>query len=475
MPEAQTDDITSLLQKFRSAISYKSESSRLNYAKAINSLETFLGTYSYSSTFPSEQSLADWFLNMRTRGFSAKTATHYLDIISALYRFISPADSPNTAKAAKAFSLFKIRLRQTAGLHTGCPVDDVTFRRILNATKSSSSQPAPLQHAADMLLFSLLNRAMPPGEVAKVRTNDVANDCEAISDIVARNAASNRRYLFPLSQSNLTPKQLTDTAQRRIKALILTKNLPIAGTIDNTLRLYWACIALKCGIPGSEIIALLGQPVEGIPALSLCVRAEITPQRQDALTATVNTLLADNPLRWYAMKLRSRVEFADIQRRIAELDERIIRPEFFYPYDEICLRVGKKIVKNRQPVIKDIVFFRLRVTDIFPLFCRIGDLAWCYTTTGHPGGDYAPIPKSAFDLFQETIGHFTPDYDIAPIGGFEPEEGETVVVLNGPLANYRFEVDKATDDTNFIFQLNMVGDNGFQWRTALPRRHLRPT
>lgn len=478
MSAIQHEDISAMMQKFRAEASGKSASSRLNYAKAINCLETFLGTYTYSHLFPSDQTLADWMLNMRSRGISGKTAIHYLDIISALYKDIATESNPDSLRV---FGQFKARARQVTEQSADCPIDDKIFKKVLSITKTASSSQEATQCAADILLFSLLNRAMPLKDVARVKVSDIDSADDTLSLIIKRNAAANRKYLFPLGQSSLTPKQLVENAERRVRGLFIANRIPVVKTLENSIRLIWAYAALRCGIPGSEIIALLGSPVSGLPELWLCSKADIDPGRQDALTATVNTLFADNPLRWYAMKLRSRIAFDEIEQRINSLDARALRPELFYPYDEIRRRVGKKLIKDRQPVIRDIVFFRQRVTDIFPLFCKIGDLAWCYTTTGRPGGDYAPIPRASFERFQETIGHFTPDYEIAPIGGFEPTEGETVVILNGPLSSYEFEVDKAKIDNanegagNVIFQLNMIGNNGFQWRTTANRRQLTPS
>lgn len=462
------------MEKFRSVAAGKTDSTRKSYDKAINCLGTFLGTYTYSSDFPSEQTLADWFLNMRTRGIRIKTALLYLDIASALFNATVGGTGNDKTKV---FGQFKENVIGKQNEFKDFPIGDAAFKRILTITKSASSHPDMTQCAADMLLYSLLNRAMPLSEVAKVKVAeiDADNASDAVSVIVRRNATSNRKYLFSLDQSRLTPKQLTESAERLVRGLFIANNIPVVQSVDNTIRLIWVYAALKCGIPGSEIAAIVGSNVTGFLELSLCKEAEISPERKSALTNTVNSLFSDNPLRWYAMKLRRHVDFGDVEQRVKDLDRHILRPELFYPLDEICKRVGKKIVKDKQPVIRDIVFFRHRVTDIFPLFCKIGDLAWCYTTTGKPGGDYAPIPKSSFERFQETIGHFTPEYEVAPIGGFEPGEGETVVIVNGPLASYEFEVDKAKADAdNVIFQLNMIGDNGFQWRTSAKKRQLEP-
>lgn len=456
-----------LIEKFRMKVDSKGENSRGNYLKAINCLETFMGTYPYSSAFPSEQTLADWFLNMRSQGLSLKTSIHYYDLISALYNETFPG-----TENSGVFGSFKARIKEMP--FTDNPIDGKCFNKILSITKAASSPGGNASLGADIFLYSILRKGMPPGEVALVKMAEIDNEEETMAVLAARYASSRRKYLFPLSQSSHTARQLSRLAETLVAGMLADHGVPVVISVDNTMRLIWACAALQCGIPGSEIIALLGSSVSGIPEMALCSSAHLDRVRESALEKAVTRMFADNPCRWYAMKLRSRVDFIEVEERVSSLSAKMARPEFFYPYEEIRKRVGKKLVKDRRPVIKDIVFFRLRVTDIFPLFCRIGDMAWCYTTTGRPGGDYAPISRREFERFQETIGQFTPDYEIAPIGGFEPEEGETVVVLNGPLANHPLEIEKIRNSGNVIFQLNMVGDNGFQWRTKVRRQQLRP-
>ena len=203
-----------------------------------------------------------------------------------------------------------------------------------------------------------------------------------------------------------------------------------------------------------------------LPFLSLCERADISSLRKSGIDNTIAIFFTDNPFRWYAMKLRPRVTYEDILKKISSIDDSQ-KPELFYPYQEIARKIGKKLVFDKKPVIRDIVFFRSRLTDIYPLFCHIGDLAWCFTTSGKPGDDYAAIPPASFKIFKDTISHFTSDYEIAPIGGFAPVEGESVVILNGLLANQEFDIEKVAAIENTVFQLYMVGGNGIQWRTTV--------
>ncbi|MCM1139387.1 MAG: hypothetical protein NC453_12525 [Muribaculum sp.] len=468
MCDNQIDNIEGLIEKFRSAASGKSDATRLNYLKAINCLDTFLGSYSYAQEFPSLQTLADWLLNMRMRGLSSKTALHYIDIISAICKGTATHDGTDV------FSQFRQKAVQVLNQKTEWPIDDAAFGKIRKLSAASLASNGTMRLAADMMTYALLSDGMPLFQVATLKKTDIAAPTDPLSEIIKRNSAPNRKYIFALNQSECTPKQLSRKTEWLISDLFAANGIAKNQSADDAIKLIRAYAAMKCGIPGSELLSLLETAPSGIPELALCLKADISDRQRSTLLQTIHTQFSGDPRRWYAMKLRGRVAFQDLEQRIRTLDKHLPRPEFFYPYEEIRRRVGKKMVKNSKPVIRDIVFFKLRLTDIFPLFCRIGDLAWVYTTTGRPGSDYAPIPKKSFERFQDTIGQFTPEYDIAPIGGFRPKEGEKVVVINGPLASYNFEVDKVTDADNVIFQLNMIGDNGFQWRTSARQRQLEP-
>jgi len=471
MADSQERDIMRMMDEFRMKALEKSESSIRSYHKAIASFASFVGTYFRVSDFPSESFLADWFLHMRIQGLTEKTALLYFDVIAALYR--ETEDNPND-NAYNVFRSVKSRIKSREKSSSFYGLNAQTLQRVRDITKNAPYLHGKTSVASDILLFSLLNRGMAVMDAAKLKTVDVASGDMEIDALVKRQSSPRRKYLFDLNQSRLTDKKLKVHVEVLIADFLSLRNIPLIQSVDNTIKAIWAYAALNCGISGSEVLSILGSAPYGITELGLCIPAEIDETKKRALAKTVIAPFVDNPLRWYAMKLRPRVNYDDVIGRIANLDDKINRPEFFYPYDEITKRVGKKLVHGKQPVIKDVVFFKLRVTDIFPLFCKIGDIAWCYTTTGKPGGDYAAIPQRSFEHFQETIGHFTPDYEIAAIGGFEPAEGETVVVLNGLLTNQEFDIEKIENRENAIFQLHMTGNNGIQWRTKAKRHQLKP-
>lgn len=466
MSDYQKDYINQLLDKFRMNLSDKSKKSLSSYNKAISNLEHFSTIHHDEFAFPSQEFLADWFLHMRAQGLSFKTATYYFDIIAALFRDIEALSHENYNELFKSFkreinSLYKNKDNISFAFNAG------TLKSFRNILRNISNFKDTDSIVADMILYSLLNLGINLRDIAIIKTSDVSISDLETEALVKRQSSPRRRYLFNLNQSKLTEKQLSIFVDRTVSDFLRVRNIPVIKSADNTIRLLWAYVAMSLGISGSEILAVLGSAPDGIAELNMCSPLGMASKRIESIGKTVISSLVENPLRWYAVRLRPRVDFHELTTRVSRLESEIKRPEFFYPYDEIAKKTGKKLVFDRQPVIKDIVFLKMRVTEIFPLFSQIGDIAWCYTTSGKPGGgDYAAIPQKSFTRFQETIGHFTPEYEVAPIGGFEPSERETVIILNGPLANYEFEVEKPKDTDNVIFQLNMIGDNGFQWRTS---------
>ncbi len=201
------------------------------------------------------------------------------------------------------------------------------------------------------------------------------------------------------------------------------------------------------------------------------------------------------------MSLRPGVRFTQVCRRIQLLTESKNSPfrglggsqgldiQLFYPSEEITRAIGKKIVTRQRPFIHSVVFFRAKLTDIGRLFARIGDLAWCYRQTAQPGAPYAHITDAQFRLFQQTISRFTPDYEVAPIGELELKEGDRVEILGGPFTGQNATIVAKNPESrdsesaaglsqgevnSTIYRLNILGENGIEWRINLDSRLLKP-
>lgn len=192
---------------------------------------------------------------------------------------------------------------------------------------------------------------------------------------------------------------------------------------------------------------------------------------RQTIESVAQTFLPERP-QWFAMRLRRGVKFDTVEARLQTLDAEVAAPEIFYPCNEIAKRVGRRMITDRQPVIPDIVFFRCRRSNVFNLFCHIGDLAWCYTVSGTGIRNYAAIPAVDFDIFQRTIGMFTNDCEVAPIGTLTPRPDERVVLVGGLFqgCDARF---RNTENDNTLYRLEILGDNGFEWRINVDPRLVR--
>ena len=164
--------------------------------------------------------------------------------------------------------------------------------------------------------------------------------------------------------------------------------------------------------------------------------------------------------------------------------------QLFYPCEEIARAIGKKIVIKQRPFIHSVVFFKAKLTDIGPLFACIGDLAWCYKETARPGAPYAHISQQQFELFQRTIARFTPDYEVASTGELQLKKNDRVEIVGGLFAGHEatfegLEAPRPPEGgasepestppsggrgASTVYRLNIIGDNGIEWRVSLDPR-----
>lgn len=414
--------------------------------------------------------LAEWMVHMYLSDLSAKTSRLYLDVVAGLYH---KAAAARRIPEAGAFKDFRSLLKNQPENECGHRITRADLDRCISLTREAPAMSGEMALAADIVLFSLLNRAMPLAEIAMLRRRDLDAYSEESNAVAARHTSARRAYVFPLNQSENTPKTTARRISELVRRLFSIKGIPFTGDADSTLRTIWACGALRLGVTASEVRTLLGDALPDIPCIDMCAPENLPDTCVTAITRSVGQLFYENPLRWFAMRLRPGVKFDDITRRFGQISDEITIPETFYPYEEIARRTGRKLVFEQKPVIADVVFFRSPITGVLPLFARIGDLAWCYTTTGRPGAPYAPIPNSAFINFQKTIGQFTPDYEVAPLGGLEPRAHDRVVVVGGLFHGMDGEFRDIThnpSDATAIYRINLTGTNGIEWRISLDPR-----
>ena len=410
------------------------------------------------------------------------TASLYLDIISSLY---GSAAKARLLPPTKLFSQLKADLKALGPEGWRQGINDQIFDRALRLTKNADHLIADDHTAAQMVIWSLTHNLLPLEKIAQLKKSN--------------------RYLFPLRQSYRTPKQLQSHINNIVNALFRRARLPQATNPQATLDSLWAYAALRAGIPAGNLVAHLGYIPLGLPILRLSVA--LCPSATLREMSEIGKIFLENPPQWYAMSLRPGVRFTQICHRIDQLyssnAQRITHdapPELFYPSEEIARVIGKKIVTRKRPFIHSVVFFRAKLTDIGRLFSKIGDLAWCYRQSARPGAPYAHITDAQFRLFQQTIAQFTPDYEVAPTGELELNEGDRVEILGGLFAGHEATMEGIVkEDTHgeyisepiveraaglsqgekqnakgVVYRLNIIGDNGIEWRINVNSRLLKP-
>lgn len=463
-----------------SLLSIPEGSTANRYSKALSIFSAFLGRYltpdfqycsSHEESCPVWQDslVADWMINLWLTGTPLKTSLLYLDIISSLF---GSAAKAGRCAPTKAFSLVKASLKTSGESLWRKGIDDDIFSRALLLTKSAPRLDGDAAVAADILLYSLISGCTPLMETAMLTRSDIPGGNTELQAIARRHLQGSRRqYVFPLQQSEKTRRQVSLRVQQLLTDLFRSRGLPLADNVADTVESLWAYAALRCGASASEVAGILGHAPAGIPVLSLVAPVVVGDSRRASIISQVASAFLVNPLGWYAMSMRPGVKFNSLDCRIKAEQSSLPPLTLFYPCEEIAKVIKKKVVLRNRPFISAVVFFRTRPTDIVRIFSRIGDLAWCYTTSGRPGAPYACIASQQFERFQQTIARFTPDYEVADSGALSLRENDRVKVVGGLFCGKEGEFKNvAKEEDNVVYRIQFVGDNGIDWRVSIDPR-----
>lgn len=457
---------------FSSLLNWEGKNTQNTSERALQSFVSFCADKEYPEGTDILTIIADWLVNLQMSGVARGTVERYLKGLSGYY---TKAVKENIAPKTDAFKVLTNAFKVDGVQMWSESVTRKDFDKFLSMTKLFTCQRNTDSLAEDIIMMSLMNGQMPLSKVAMLKVNEALQMDKDSLAIVNRHREPARKYVFPLRQSMLTKRQLADLVNGLVMDYLQKRNIRCFTTADETLKSYWAYAALREGIPPHVLSSTPGFPPMGMKILSLFPKAKDGRESISEVNASsVAGIFLSNPLQWYAMRLRPRVSFTDLKVRFSQLKDELETPDMFYPCEEISKRTGKKVMFESKPIIGNIVFFRARVTDILPIFYRIGDLAWCYKYTNEQGSAYAAIPKESFIRFQQTIGYFTSDYEVAPIGALKPQVNDRVVVVGGPFQGINAVVkDINSQDENIIYRLHFIGDNGIDYRLSLDSRMVR--
>lgn len=241
------------------------------------------------------------------------------------------------------------------------------------------------------------------------------------------------------------------------------------------IKYIWGAFALKAGVKGEVISAVIGPVARKLKFPDICDNVPVDfSLKIEAGKMVINSIYGEE-LQWFAMRLRPKVKFEDLIDRFARLDKEVGMPEIFYPSEEIAKRVGRKVVWKGKPIIRDIVFFKKRKSEIYPLFCKIFDLAWCYRTPGSVPGNYASIPAKAMEDFKKAIGILIPQFDLTPSGEMDLKPGDEIIFINSENREEHARILKkpSFDELgNKIYRVTLLNSNG-RWDIGVDARLIK--
>lgn len=467
MPENKSISNTELLDFFRSKISGMTRETAVRYGKTISELDLFLTGHRLSLSSISAAMMADWAVEMLSRGLAKSTVAKHLNYLNSLLKAAAAKDLLPACQAPREISTALTQLKDLPPLLSG-EVFNSALSRLRSILRLADPSEAPF---ADLLLYSLLQGALPVETVAMLRKNQVDQASEAAAAIAARNISPRRDYLFPLGQSELTPRQLKSRLSEGLLALGKTFFDVEPFEADPFIRSLWAALALRSGFTASQILGCLGASAPY--ALPVFCTPSASPSLDRASVASaVATLLSGEMPRWYAMRLRRGVKFDALRREIIEKVSP--SPELFYPCETILRRTGRKQIATEQPFISGTAFFKTRPENVAPLFSIIGHEAWCYRTTPSGSSSYAVISSRDMRRFQAAIGIFSPDTELRPLGQLTPRPGESVIVLRAGFDSRPATLENVInpDSDTAIFQVKFTTDGGYEFRVNVDRRQI---
>lgn len=308
--------------------------SRQRYGIAIGFLKNYANLFDEGTVGFSKEFLSDWIVYMWSMGIPTGSLVWYFDIVSSLYN----AYTKNNLKSKdNLFSELKVKLKEIDSKSRNKGLGNSLYSHIVSVLKGSH-ESGDNRIAIDMVLFSLLNGCMPLMEMAKLKRADINSDVPEIKDIVVRNAdeKKRRKYLFNLSQILFRPKALSLHVQSMVNSMFKLHRIPAAGNPMDVIESIYAFAALKCGVSGTDIVSALGHVPLGLPILAVCEQKTIDEDRKEEIAKIVARVFAENPSKWYAMRLRRGVQFKSLEDRLEILKENLPHIPLFYLY---CRRV----------------------------------------------------------------------------------------------------------------------------------------
>lgn len=381
-----------------------------------------------------EDAISRWALKMQADGYTVATIAYYLKVLSAMFTEIG---EPQEAFAA-------VRKRM-AGAEDSPVIDFEALRRMI---AELCSDVAGNSLGGDLTLMAILNGGMNAKDELSLTFGESYADIDAFQEISDKYTRTRAKRIFPVDSAR--------DVQLRIRGVL--RRYALSADPDS----LWALAALKAEILPEDILSVLGHVPAGLTLLRLFEPRELTGEERNEILEQVADSLADNPFRWYAMQLRRGEDF----ETIAELSG-LTEQNLYYPSREVKRRVGRRLTVSSRPFLPGVVFFRVRPSDVSPLFRKIGSRAWVYRQTASPQAPYAVISPAEMMAFQLAVGVLI-DRSSTPA---DMNPGDTVEIIGGHFQGLIATIQSTAPG---VYRLLLPALNGIPWQIDTNPNLLRP-
>lgn len=412
-----------------------------------------------------EKLMAEWASWMFYEGFSRSTVLSYLRLVYALcndkkYDKSSQLKSSHSSVSKQIQALPDTIFKQNTGSRV--------VHRLQRMLATNRMAAGETRLATDIVIFSVLCGGLSFEQLAQWKKDDKLPDLRLLQEIRERYAMPRHKYLFPLGQAILTPRQQTARIRELFIKAMGPYGIPTASDATATASDIWLTALYESTGSIRQAVNIAQRSSLTSPTFALISPdAELSDEQRAHFCTHLRNIIVKDPVQWHVMQFRPGVTYTRVMERMNMQDNAKRFTETYYPLVEIATRVGHKIVFDEKPVIAGLMFFMSRESDITPLFRSLGDLAWCYRTSREPGAPYAAIPDNEIAMLQQAIGYIDPKTEIKQENEVTFETGDKIVLRSGSLAGYYAEITLVEKKNGKqLYHLSFPDGNGYTWRVS---------
>lgn len=414
----------------------QAEETSIDY-KAIVSYSGAVGKH---PDYPVEDQLRIWIAALIDKGLSQSTRKRYVEKLGAIYKDFSRSKS-NQGPVEKDENPFCL-VRPLRDLEVNvCSKNIYEQAKRLETVFSRVVEDAKDTPALAVFLYMLFNASSDIEKAISLRTDEYSPLFPQLNEILdPASFHHRRRYVFSLRQTRKRMPQLARETLAEINAYLSSLHIKFDCPFSPiTILSLWAFKARECGVSLSDVKSVLPTIPKEYGYLEYVNGSSLSEARITAIKKDVAEAFFPTAHRWYAMKLRRDTQFDDVRNLIdTELPQCSPKVSYFYPMHTIARKVGRKVVKEKSPLIRDILFLETEqsLVDKIDRIARHGGYGWIFRLTGRPGSDFSIIDRRAMRAFQLAAGEFTSDMKVeltqcSPVG-----IGRKVRIVGGAFAGY---------------------------------------